>query len=204
LPEHFWYGYKFTTNADYIADVIVLRRTTEQLPTKGFHIFLLEAFLSDKQVLELDLVCEYNGKEHFACVRNGKNVHYFSMPVKEGRRYQREIQFGDNIRYILSDIATGNSEIFTLPIKSARAIKSFRGVEWHGTVMPFPLKFDVFSTTGLNEPATLSKDTSKVKYPIYISPPVQGALFVKNKVLIAREHVIIAVLVIAAAIMLNS
>ena len=77
--EHYWYGYSFTYEGQqqWIDDTITVHPSGRVPPKGSYHIFLLEAFLAEGRILELDLVVEANGKERFSCMYNGRNVHYF-------------------------------------------------------------------------------------------------------------------------------
>lgn len=196
--DHFWYGYSITHSGQWVDDVITVY-TSGRVLAHGYHIFLLEAVLSESQILELDLVCEHNGKERFACMYNGRNVHYFTIPVIPGHRYYRRITFDDNITYFLEDMTTHEVQIYELPIKGSPLKKVFRGVEWHGSATPFQLKYEAVIEFGDAGMARKETDKNKHPYPIEITSR-KSSLLIKNKTDIP-PIVPITLLVILAAVL---
>lgn len=183
-PEHFWYGYSVKAPKPLmrmVQDTItVVRNSAHPIPKGGYHLFLLEAYTADKSVLELDLVCEWNGKEHFTCMYRGHNVHYFQMPVVPGHRYVRHITFKDKIVYDLVDMATEAHERFELDVMGSDLVRTWRGVEWHGLVAPFDIIYDADIHYWPMGRPILERDKLRHTYPIEVKAEADS-MAIRNK-----------------------
>jgi len=189
---HFSYGYAISRTGRYVTDYITLYKTRNEV-RGGWQLILLEAFLTDRSVLELDVVCQTH-KDRFVAVYNGHNVHYFNIPVIGGHTYQREILFDKSIKYILHDVNTSKQESYELPIITSDLRRVFRGAEWHAG--PVPLRYEVVIDYP-DKGKLINEQVKGVQYPIEVDNK-PGRMTIKNKQIpIYAAVMVIAVLLLS-------
>jgi hypothetical protein len=124
------------------------------IPDKSWMLYLLEIFNSQDIVVELNLICQFDGQDYFEAIFRGVNQYRFKriLPVV-GHSYNRQILLDSQsrtIRYILTDKNIEQYEIFDLPIKNTPGLsfegsREFSGIEWWNKMRssPYPIKYEV-------------------------------------------------------------
>lgn len=200
---HYWVGsfchvlnkYKplFPREVIAVSDIITLLADNgNQIPDKGWMLYLLEVFNAQNIAVELNLICQFDNQDYFEAIFNGVNQYRFKdiLPMV-GHSYLRQIVMDAQIRsikYILIDQQTKKSETFNLPLTNMNfdciATNHFTGVEWWNKIgnFPYPLRYiveisqllfgladhiDSESITYLPHNALIpNNDGSGTKYPI--------------------------------------
>jgi hypothetical protein len=143
--NHFWAGSAclskeptpaYPKGVIAISDILTIKADLgNQIPDKSWMIYMLELFIDTKYTqniqqnrfygvpLELDLFCDFNGKNNFTAVFNGNNQHNFNIVAELGNSYLREIVLDSPNRiigYRLTDLKKGESELFELNVSSIK------------------------------------------------------------------------------------
>lgn len=212
--HHFWAGsgcYIRNPGSVYpngvvaISDILTINADLgNQIPDKSWMIYMLELFIDRDYVqenrsgvpLELDLFCQFDGKNNFKAVFNGTNQYTFTKILPEiGNSYQRQIILNASnrlIEYKLTDLKTGESESFKLSadtmngrvteeerqflIKIINEVKfepynHFTGIEWRNIVdtVPFPIRYYVQFSMLRYAHYNFSTDLKEINYKPYTS-----------------------------------
>ncbi|MDX1373145.1 MAG: hypothetical protein R3321_11775 [Nitrososphaeraceae archaeon] len=189
-------GIYFPTNAVAISDTLTLLEDIgNNIPDKSWMLYLLEFFNSQKIPAELNLICQFDGKNYFEAIFNGVNRYKFKniLPTV-GKSYTR-ILINDkenlSIRYLLIDRSSNESEEFNFKLDGSSNCyydinEQFTGIEWWNKMGYYPynirykvqfseIMFGVFDTNSkglIFVPYTAlipDKDKLSDSYPISFS-----------------------------------
>lgn len=143
----------FPNQVTSISDVItIVSDLGNQIPTKSWMLYLLEAFNSQQVPIELNLICSFNDDGKFHAIFGGVNRYEFKVKPVVNHSYLRQIIMEPTkhrVRYHLNDITTGETDSFFLQIDDNSfdfsIVLHFTGLEWHNKVgnTPYPVRFEV-------------------------------------------------------------
>lgn len=170
MQNHFWVGSFCSCISNAISyfprgtvaasDIITLVEDIgNRIPDKSWMLYLLEIFNKQNVPCELNLICQFDSKDYFEAIFQGRNQYRFKhvLPVVHHSYLRQVIMDRANhlIRYILKDITTKQSEIFDLSIDNNSNTKrfdfdfgglsQFTGIEWWNKVgnLPYPIRYRV-------------------------------------------------------------
>ena len=184
IPQnHFWAGSaclaqdsaSYSKDTIAVSDILTLIADLgNNIPDKSWMIYLFELFISRDYIpLELDLFCQFDGKNSFKAVFNGVNQHDFRTVPETEHSYQREIILDRNKHSIIFRLQDLNSEeapeIFELGSENMNGsvsdqekiglitvikeikfepYKHFTGIEWWNKTEnePYPIRYQVRSS----------------------------------------------------------
>jgi hypothetical protein len=207
LQNHFWAGSgclaqdpnpTYPRDVIAISDILTIKADLgNQVPKNSWMIYLFEQFIDNGRhvPLELDLFCDFNGKNNFEAVFNGNNQYPFQKVLPQiGHSYQREIILDTSKRiviYRLHDLNSGESESFPLSANNMNGksdqkqelievingvnfqpYKHFTGIEWWNKAgnVPFPVRYHVqVSMLRYAQAFDSSPDLEKLNYKPYTS-----------------------------------
>jgi len=183
VPQnHFWAGSAclkdpraYPSNVIAISDILTITQDLgNHIPNGSWMIYLFELFIDKSRFvpLELDLFCQFDGKNNFKAVFNGVNQHTFKKVPEIGHSYQCEILLDSSrltIIYRLLELDSQEEpEIFELSANNMdgsvddekksdlvtlikevnyEPCKHFTGIEWWDMAneppAPFPIRYQV-------------------------------------------------------------
>lgn len=174
-------------------DIIkVVKDLGNQIPDKSWMLYLLELFNMQNLAMELNLICQFDNQDYFEAIFQGVNRYRFKEVLpKVGNSYMRIItmdRMNRQIRYILTDQSSKQSETYSLPISNAnfeyKGSNQFTGIEWWNKMgyYPYPVRYHVeisqimFGINESDDPESVTfvpyntmmpnKDEYNAKYPI--------------------------------------
>ena len=129
--------------------VTILEDLGNKIPKDSWMLYLLEFFNSKKVPVELNLICQFDDKNYFEAIFNGKNRYKFKqIQPCSGNSYSRIIINDLNmksIKYILIDRTSNEKEEFNfqsneLDQYNYNIIEQFTGIEWWNKRGYYPYK----------------------------------------------------------------
>jgi hypothetical protein len=165
---------EYPDNVTSVSDVItIVKDIGNQIPDNSWMLYLLEFYIDKFKEfpipVELDLTCSFNDNGKFVAIFGGQDQYTFKKIVPIiGHSYRRQILMDPHkrlVNYNLTDLQTGQSEIFELSEEKIRNVKNilqdyrmsdikeiefvgadhFTGLEWHNRSYdgPYPIRYQV-------------------------------------------------------------
>jgi hypothetical protein len=183
----------FPTGVIATCDIIkIVKDLGNQVPDKSWMLYLLELFNRQNLAMELNLICQFDNQDYFEAIFQGINRYRFKEVLPNvDNSYMRIItmdKMNRQIKYILTDQSSKQSETYSLPISSANfdyeGANQFTGIEWWNKIgyYPYPIRYQVETSQimfGINEsgdPDSVTfvpyntmmpnKDENSTKYPV--------------------------------------
>jgi hypothetical protein len=183
----------FPTGVIATCDIIkIVKDLGNQIPDKSWMLYLLELFNRQNLAMELNLICQFDNQDYFEAIFQGINRYRFKEVLPNvDNSYMRIItmdKMNRQIKYILTDQSSKQSETYSLPISSANfdyeGANQFTGIEWWNKIgyYPYPIRYQVETSQimfGINEsgdPDSVTfvpyntmmpnKDENSTKYPV--------------------------------------
>jgi hypothetical protein len=183
----------FPTGVIATCDIIkIVKDLGNQIPDKSWMLYLLELFNRQNLAMELNLICQFDNQDYFEAIFQGINRYRFKEVLPNvDNSYMRIItmdKMNRQIKYILTDQSSKQSESYSLPISSANfdyeGANQFTGIEWWNKIgyYPYPVRYQVETSQimfGINEsgdPDSVTfvpyntmmpnKDENSAKYPV--------------------------------------
>jgi hypothetical protein len=174
-------------------DIIkVVKDLGNQIPDKSWMLYLLELFNMQNLAMELNLICQFDNQDYFEAIFQGVNRYRFKEVLpKVGNSYMRIItmdMMNRQIKYILTDQSSKQSETYSLPISNSnfdyKGANQFTGIEWWNKIgnYPYPVRYHVeisqimFGINETDDPESVTfvpyntmmpnKDEYNAKYPV--------------------------------------
>jgi hypothetical protein len=170
----------------------LVRDMGSQIPDKSWMLYLLELFNMQNLAMELNLICQFDNQNYFEAIFQGVNRYRFKEVLPNvGNSYMRIIMMDKEnrqIKYILTDQSTKQSETYSLPLSTPnfeyKGANQFTGIEWWNKMgyYPYPIRYQVeisqimFGMRDNSDPESVTfvpyntmmpnKDEYNTKYPV--------------------------------------